>query len=380
MNYSPKVNVLHIIWSLEKGGAERFLVSLVKNFDREKFNSIVCCLNWKGEWAKELEDKGIEVIALNKKGKFDFGVISRIIKIIKQNKIAIVNTHLWTADTLGRIAAMLAGVPVIISTVQNVDIWKRPWHRFIDRLLSYKTTKFIAVSQAVKEFLIKTERIPEKKVVVIYNAIEIPTSPSHNVTKSPVRKEFGIKDDEMVLSVVGRLVEQKGHKYLFEALSMLNGKYNIKLLVVGEGPLLQSLKSQVTSHKLDDKVIFTGQRKDVAQILDASDCLVLPSLYEGLPVCVLEAMAVGKPVIATKVGGTPELIKDGETGLLVEPKNSEALLRAIEKLTHLSDRGKEMGIKARDMVYNDFSIASIAKHTEELFLNLAETHKVEISQ
>ncbi len=370
-----RVNVLHVIWSLEKGGAERFLVSLVQNFDRNRFNSIVCCLNWRGEWAKELEDKGIEVIALNKKGKFDFGVISRIIKIIKQNEITIVNTHLWAADVLGRLAAILAGAPVIISTVQNVDIWKRPWHRFIDRLLSYKTTKFIAVSHAVKQFLIETEGIPEEKIEVIPNAVDIGSLKVDESSGSQIKEELKINDDEIVLTVVGRLVEQKGHKYLFEALSMLNGKYNIKLLVVGEGPLKQRLADSVERLGLKDKVIFTGQRKDIPQILNISDCLVLPSVYEGLPVCVLEAMAAGKPVIATKVGGTPELIKDGKTGFLVEPRNPEVLSQAIEKLAHSSDKGKEMGVKAREIVYNGFSIAPITKRTEELFINLAEVRK-----
>jgi glycosyltransferase involved in cell wall biosynthesis len=367
-----RINVLHIIWSLEKGGAERFLVSLVKHFDQTRFNSIVCCLNWKGEWAKELEDNGIKVIALNKKGKFDISVIFKLISVIKQYDISIVNTHLWAADTLGRLAAIIASVPVIISNVQNVDIWKQPWHRFIDKLLSYKTIKFIAVSQAVKQFLIGTESIPEDKIEVIYNGIDI--SMDHRPSTIDLKQQFGIRVDDIVLTVVGRLVEQKGHKYLFEALSMLNGKYSLKLLVVGEGPLRNSLQSMVNSLQLNDKIKFLGQRNDIAQILEISDCLVLSSLYEGLPVCVLEAMAAGKPVIATKVGGIPELVKDGKTGFIVEPKNSEVLLQAIDKLTNLPDIGKEMGARGREIANNNFSIISIAKHTKELFLELLENH------
>jgi glycosyltransferase involved in cell wall biosynthesis len=379
-----------VIWSLEKGGAERFLVSLVKHTDPEKINSIVCCLNWKGDWASELEQKGIKVIALNKKGKFDICVIYKIICVIKQHQIDVVNTHLWAADTLGRISAVLARVPVIISTVQNVDIWKKPWHMFIDRLLSYKTTKFIAVSKAVKQFLIETERIPEEKIDVIYNGIEIPRSqviPSTPLgtpfgRSSQVREEFGIKNDEVVLAVVGRLVEQKGHKYLFEALNQLNGRYNIKLLVVGEGPLLQSLKSsldfardrQVADFRLKDKVIFTGQRKDIAEILNASDCVVLPSLYEGLSVSMLEAMAAGKPVIATNVGGTPELISNNQTGLLVKPRDSQALFGAIETLINLPDKGRKMGERARELVVNAFSIETIAKKTTDFYLSLLDKH------
>lgn len=378
MNYTRKINVLHIIWSLEKGGAERFLVSLVKNFDQSRFNSIVCCLNWKGEWAKELEDKGVRVIALNKKGKFDLSVIFKIKNIIKQNKIDIVNTHLWAADVLGRIAAILAGVPVIISTVQNVDIWKKWWQKIIDRMLLNKTDKFITVSDAVKVFLEK-EGIKSGKIEVIPNAIEIDKFglQSSDVSSqlsaiSSLKEFFGIVDGETVFAVIGRLVKQKGHKYLLEALHNLNGNYNFKLLIVGDGPLRESLQQSVVSYQLQDRVLFTGYRSDIPKILEISDCLVLPSLYEGLPVCVLEAMAAAKPVIATDVGGTKTIVKNNETGFLVQPKDSTALTQAIINLINLPDRGKNMGQKARGIVKDNFSIKSVAQKTEDLFTLLAK--------
>lgn len=374
------VNVLFIIWSLEKGGAERFLVSLVKYLDKNKIKPIVCCLNWKGEWAKELEDRGIKVIALNKKGKFDIAVIFSLIRVIRQYDISIVNTHLWAADALGRMAAILAGVPVIVSTIHSLDLWKKWWHMVIDKLLSYRTNMFIAVSESAKNHYINTEKIALSKVAYIPNAIEIEKF-KNNEDCSYLYYELELKKEEsIILACIGRLNEEKGHKYLLEALSSLNGRYNIKLLVVGEGPLRNSLQSMVHSLQLNDKIKFLGQRNDIPQILEISDCLILSSIYEGLPSCILEAMAAGKPVIATKVGGIPDLIVEEETGFMVPSQDSHALALAIEKLINLPDKGKKMGINGREIANDNFSIALIAKHTEELFLKLAENNEVEISQ
>jgi glycosyltransferase involved in cell wall biosynthesis len=365
-----KLKVLFVIWSLEKGGAERFLVSLIKHLDKNKIKPTVCCLNWEGAWAKELEDTGVEVIALSKKGKFDIVSFVRLFKIIKHGKFDIVNTHLWGADVLGRLAAIFAGTPAIISTVQNVDIWKKWRHRLIDKILSYKTAKIIAVSEAVKKFYVD-ESISADKIEVIPNAIEIDKYSHQPSGVSFLRKSFGIGEGETVFAVIGRLVEQKGHKYLFEALSALNSKYDLKLLVIGDGPLLQSLKSQVASHQLENRVIFTGRREDIPEILSIVDAVILPSLYEGLPVIVLEAMAAGRPVIATDVGGTGELVVNNETGFLVPAGDSQALVGAMEKLVNLPDKGRGMARVARERVVHNFSIQFIALKTAELFLSLA---------
>jgi glycosyltransferase involved in cell wall biosynthesis len=366
----PKV--LFIIWSLEKGGAERFLTSLAKSMDRNKIEPTVCCLNWKGAWAKELEDKGIQVIGLNKRRKIDFQAFIDLVKIIKNGKFDIVNTYLWGADVMGRLAAIFAGVPVIVSTAENVDIWKKWWHRLIDKLLSYRTNKIIAVSGAVKEYYHKKIGIPLAKIIYIPNAIEINRFENIGDTKY-LYDEFGLKPEDFILVCIGRLNAQKGHRYLFEALNLLNGRYRGKILVVGEGPLLENLKLQVANLNLKDKVIFTGKRKDIPQILHLADGLVLPSLYEGLPLCILEAMAAAKPVIATKAGGIEELVVNQETGFIVPAQNPEALASAIRNLMNLADKGKSMGKKGKEIVIKNFSVNYIAETTTDLFISSINT-------
>lgn len=363
------INILYIIWSLGLGGAERVVINLAKGLDRNKFNPIVCCLNDKGIFARELENADIKVIALNKRKKIEPSIIKRIMQVIIENNIQIVHTHMWGANFWGRIAAKFSGVPVVIATEHNADIWKNAFFLTLDKWLSRWTDKIIAVSENVKEFYVH-KGIASEKIEVIYNGVEITGAPVLQCSSVPVRKEFGIREDETVLAVIGRLVEQKGHKYLFEAISSLDGQYKVRVLVVGEGPLMKSLRSQVVGLRLADKVIFTGLRQDVPNLLKAIDILVMPSLREGLPMIALEAMASGVPVVATKVGGNPEIIIDGLTGILVEPKDHIALKEAISRL--INDKAFAQGLisNSKKKVEKEFSIANMVNKTQGLYREL----------
>lgn len=364
------INVLFIIWSLERGGSERFLVALVKHLDRSKIHPVVCCLNWKGSWAGELEERDIEVIALNKKAKFDLKAFHKLVRIIKQGEFNIVNTHLWAADVFGRLAAIFAGVPIIISTAQNVDIWKKWWHRSIDRVLSYKTAKVIAVSEAVREYYHKKIGIPLSKIEYIPNAIEIERY--ENVGDvGYLRKELGLRENDFVIICVGRLVAQKGQRYLLEVVSSIKNKYpGLIILFAGSGEDEPELRNLASRLGVSGMVRFLGQRSDIPQLLHLSRVLVLSSLFEGLPLCVLEAMAESKPVIATDVGGTRELVVDNQTGFIVPSKDARSIANAIEKIIQQPQKAKAMGEQARNRVRERFSIEASATKTSELFLSL----------
>ncbi|MCM8773771.1 MAG: glycosyltransferase, partial [Candidatus Omnitrophica bacterium] len=284
-----RMNILYIIWSLGLGGAERIVVNLVKGLDKNRFNPIVCCLNDKGFFADELEKGGIKVIALNKKPGIDLSIIAKIIRLIKKHNIDIVHTHLWGANCWGRVAAVLSKVRVIIATEHSVDVWKPKYYFLIDRLLSKFTHKIVVVSQAVRDFY-KSKGISEEKLEVIYNGINEEDFCIKSEVREKIRKELGVEDNTKVLGIIGRLVEPKGHKFLFNAMGLLDGRYNLKLVVVGDGVERETLKEMVRSLGLEDKVIFTGLRNDVNNILQAIDILVIPSLREGLPLVMLESM------------------------------------------------------------------------------------------
>ena len=372
------INVLYIIWSLGLGGAEQVVISLARGLDKSKFRPFICCLNDEGRFSEELKKEGIQVFALNKVKGIDFSVVPKLVKIIRDNNIQIVHTHLWGANFWGRFAANAAKVPVVI-TEHNVDVWKSPLHFMIDRFLFKKTDCFIAVSETVRNFYAQKLGVVKERMRVVYNGVSIgcrlQATGCKLQEKKNLKEELGIKDDEKVISVIGRLVPQKGVSFFLEALKkmMVDGRWTmddgrkIKVLIVGDGPLLESLKLQAASYGLfeakppqisadavpgrlsleQDKVIFTGFRKDVREILSITDILVLPSSREGLPIILLEAMAEGAIVVATCVGGTPELVQDGVNGFLVEYGDVEGLQKILIDL--LDGPLQAAGIEAKPL-------------------------------
>lgn len=373
------INVLYVIWSLGLGGAERVVINLALGLDKSRFKPVVCCLNEKGVFAEELEQAGIEVIPLNKRGKWDVTVVGKIAGIIRRNRIDIAHTHLWGANLWGRLAAVLCRVPVIIATEHNEDVWKPRVFLLADRVLSYGTDKIVAVSQSVRDFYARRAGIKAEKIEVVYNGVRL-LRPLRNTRgprndeeeKARLKKEFNIKENEIVLAIIGRLVEQKGHRYLFEALRQLDGKYNVQLLVVGDGPLLGNLRSTVGAGLAPARIIFLGLRKDVPDILALTDILVMPSLREGLSIVALEAMAQGVPIVATMVGGNPELIVNGETGLLVPPQDVQELKKALTEMLEDKETRTRMGANARRRVEEKFSLRAMVEATERLYVSLWE--------
>ena len=354
---SRPINVMYIIWSLAMGGAERVVINLAKGLDRDEFAPIVCCLNNKGVFAQELEDQGIKVIALNKRGKFDFMILGKLVRLMKMHKIQVVHTHLWGANFWGRAAALVARVPFIIATEHNLDPWKRKYHLIIDKYLSCHTHKIIAVSNTVKDFYVGKAKINQNKITVVHNGIELEKF-------SFIKKRI---NDEVTLGVIGRLVPQKGHKYFLMALKDLMPSSNIKGLVVGSGPEEKNLKELSERIGLNGRVRFAGFNENIPELLKEIDIMVLPSLREGLPMIALEAMASGVPVVATRVGGTPELISDRETGLLVNPEDHRALKASIENLIRDKYLMEQLRNNARKKVEAEFSSNRMVTKTKELY-------------
>ncbi len=378
-----KINILYIIWSLDVGGAERIVVSLAKYINKDKYNPIVCCLNYKGKLAEELEGMSIKVIALDKKPNIDLSIIPKLIRVIKEHRIHIVHTHLWTADFWGRIAAKFAGVPVIISTAHNVDCWKPKMFLFMDRFLAKFSDKIIAVSNSVKEFYV-SQVISDNKIEVIYNGIDVKqglspqgTVPVLQCPSAKIREEFGIRQGETVLAIIGRLVPQKGHIYFLEMMQILRNKYpNIRGLIIGEGQLKEKLISKAKELHLEKNVIFTGLRKDIPDLLNVIDIMVSSSTYEGLPMILLEAMAAGKPIVATRVGGNPEIIDEGKTGFLVPAKDPQALADRVSSLLDDSECARRIGESAQEKVQSLYSIEKMLHDTENIYDELLIQKKV----
>jgi glycosyltransferase involved in cell wall biosynthesis len=358
-------NVLYVIWSLGLGGAEQIVISLAKGLDRNRFRPYVACLNDEGRFAEELTREGIEVFSLNKARGLDWSVVPKLVRIIRENNVNVVHAHLWGGNFWGRLAARAAKVPVVI-TEHGVDVWKTPFRFLIDRWLFRRTDCFIAVSEAVRSFYAHKLGVAKERISVVYNGVETgrPGEKAALRPASALREEFGIREGERVIVSIGRLVPLKGIAFLLEALARFDG--NVKVLIVGDGPSSETLKAQAARLRLGDKVIFTGFRRDIPEILSIADLLVLTSSREGLPMNILEAMAAGVVVLATRVGGIPELLQDEVNGFLVEYGDVEGLKNKLEAVLSRSDlvRVRE---SAKRLVEEKFSLKNMVMEHERIY-------------
>jgi glycosyltransferase involved in cell wall biosynthesis len=370
-----KLNILHIYQNSKIGGVQQQLLSLLRAYDREVFNPIFCCLGPKEEMGKEIEGIGIECIPLNRSryNRFSLKIVIDLYRLMKKKHIHIVRTHRYRSNLYGRLAAFLTGVPVIVASVHdNYRKDKRPARRMINRILSKMTDKIVAVSEDVKKDIIRYGKVEPSKIVVIPNGIDTEKfNPKGNF--ADIRKEFSIKKGALVAGFVGRIVLAKGLEYLIDSIPYIKEECkNIKFLIIGEGSLVERLHEQAKENKVYDYIIFAGGRRDIPDILSCIDVFVMPSIAEGLPNALLEAMAMGKPIIATEIGGIPEVIKNGVNGLLVPPRDPRALATAIKGLIGNDQLAAQMGQAARDLVVNKFSMRSIAQKWQTLYLSILQ--------
>ncbi len=363
------MRILEIIGDLRIGGAERMVVDLAKGLKNKGHKVTVCALNKGGPLEEELKMEGVETIVLSNlplRNKYIFYFVFRLFKLMKKDKFDIVHTHMFLANFWGRVAAILSGAKVIISTEQNQDLWKKRRHIFVDKILSLFTNKIIAVSSAVKVFVVKKEKISAKKLTVIHNAVDpkefMPCDASY------LKKEFNIYDGTFIVGTVSRLIPQKGQQYFLEAAHQISkNNKNIKFFIIGDGALRKSLEILSERIGIVDKVIFTGFQQDIAGFLSILDIFVLPTLREGLPVALIEAMAMGKPIITTNIRGMEDLVTDGYNGLLVSPENPDMLAKAILKLINDNLYAQKLGLNARKTVKEKFSLKIMVEKTERIY-------------
>ena len=373
-----KINILHLYQNSKIGGVQQQIFSLIKSYNKDLFNPIFCCLGNREKIAEKLEQHGIEVITLNRTNynRLSFKIIKDLYKIIKEKNIHILRTHRYRSNLYGRIAGWLAGVPVIISSVHdNYRSDKKIERKLMNKILSIITDKIVAVSESIKNDIIRYDKINPSKIEVINNGVDTlifrPQSKDYELLKS-----LGINNDDIVIGFVGRIVPAKGLEYLLEAFSYLKKEINnIKLLIVGDGAILKDLKNYSIELGISKYSIFTGERQDIQKILSCIDIFVMPSIAEGLPNALLEAMSSGKTVVTTKVGGIPEIIKDRFNGLIIPDKNSEMLAKAIKELITDKDLSEKLGENARHFIIENYSIEAVNKKWETLYLSILREKK-----
>lgn len=333
---------------------------------------------------ERIKGSGASVKPIDMSSKFNFKVILQLVNLIKEQRIDIVHSQGARADFFARLSAKLARVPVVISTVPmpvdgfDVNPIKKFIYIVLNKFSERFVDKFIVVSEALKDVMIERHKVDPQKVAMIYNGIEINEYRIDEAEKVihgklGLMEEIGLKSDVPVIGVIGRLVWQKGFEYFIEAIpGVLNKFKDAKFLVVGEGLLEEELKAVSKKLKIDDKISFTGFRRDIKEILATIDIFVIPSLLEGLPMILLEAMGMGKPIVATDIDGIKEVLENGKTGLLVPPRDTVALTDAIVNLLIYRDQAHQMGINARRVVEEKFGVDIMVEKVEDVYEDLLQ--------
>ncbi len=341
------------------------MLRLLRGLDRDSFEPTVACLyGGDGAVAREIRALGIEVFDARMSHKADLLALLRLCRRMRRQRPAILHAYLFHANLLGRILGRLAGVPAVVCSERTMQTESEGRYR-LNRWTVGLVDRVVAVSANVGDFCTHHIGLPADKVVVIPSGVDLPPEPP--ASRRQVRAELGIPPEAPLLGVVSRLDPLKGIHFLLQALARIADAW---LVVVGDGPQRDSLVALAAELDLIDRVHWAGQRRDVPRLLSAFDLYVQPSLHEGLPNAVLEAMAAGLPVVATAVGGTPELVVDGVTGLLVPPADPNALAWALASLLRDPDRRQCMGGAGRERVAEHFSVEQMVEKTERLYRDL----------
>lgn len=369
-----KIHILFVMDGMEFGGGERVFVQLAAGLKDRYQLSAATMAGMKFE--ETLKSLGVQTYPVDMGSQLSFKPVYKIFDIIKKNKVDFIHSQGARADFFARVAGRIAGIPYNICTIAtpiekfDIGVLRKGIYRFIDRLTESSVDRFIVVSDSLEKLLTSKRGISAKRVVKIHNGIELHKyHPAYNSGK--LRIELGISQDVPLIGSIGRIIWSKGLEYLIEATKEIFILYpQARLLIVGEGPFKNKLVLKCKKLGIINNVIFTGFINDIREILSSIDLLVFPSLSEGFPMVVLEAMAMGKPIVATRIDGITEQISDGKEGLLVPPKDPSALAEAVSKLIGNRKLAKSMGLAARKKAEAEFSVEKMIAETEKVYQSL----------
>ncbi len=366
-----KIRVLQLVEGMNWGGAETKLVELISHMDRDRFETTVCSLGMGSRIKDRFDELGIPFVSLARRGRIDPKLILDVRKVIRDCEIDVVMTTLFYADVVGALASAISPNKAIFSW----ETISAPEWLLTHRLWSYRfamkfCSKVISVSNATADWLVEKRGLRREKITVIPYGVDLDLF--CNGRNDGLKSELGFEPEDKLIGVVARLHPQKGHCYLIEAARKIVTEHNnAKFVLVGDGELRHDLEQQVANAGLSDSVSFLGFRRDVRELLRTFDVFVLPSLYEGLPNVILEAMATGLPVVATAVDGTVELVDDGVTGFLVRPKEPAPLAHRISELLGNDELRHAYGAAGRKKVEEEYSLSQQVVNFQNLYESFA---------
>lgn len=357
--------VLHLSSTSGPGGAEMIVKRLASSLDPRRFRSIVCL--YRPGWLYDASrDQGIPTSVIGINGALDLRWARAFATLVKKERVAVIHAHEFTANVYGSMMGQIMGVPVV-ATVHGKNYFadqlkRRAAYRYVSRV-----SRMVAVSEDLKQFIVRRAGVAEHRVDVVYNGVDVAGLPSIDEL-SAIRAHLRLDGYDHVIGAVGSLYPVKGHVHLIKALpEILRACPRTLLLLVGQGQMEQSLKAEVVNRNLDAHVRFLGFRSDVPALLSLLDVFVLPSLSEGLSMALLEAMAAGKPVVASNVGGNSELVVDGDTGFLVDAESPESISDRVVQILRDKVQAVRMGDRGRRRVHDKFSFRAMVDRYQRYY-------------
>jgi glycosyltransferase involved in cell wall biosynthesis len=377
VEHPNRVHVLTLVDHLGgTGGAERLAVDIATRLDPSRFHSTLCASRFGGgkivaepelQALGQVREAKIDLLALGRHRRGDVWAWRHLATYARRKHVDVLHAHMFGSNVWGTIVGRLARVPVVVAHEHTWSFEGEPLRQLLDReLIARYSDMFLAVSQADRQKMIEIERIPPERVRFLANGIEPqPPTPGRDL-----RGELGVGAGPLV-GAIGALRAQKAYGTLIRAAARLREHHpNLHVLIAGEGPEKARLEKLIDELGLRDCVILLGRRLDVPDILAELDLAVCASDYEGSPLAVMEYMAAGLPIVATRVGGVPDLIDDGAHGLLVEPGDPLALAAAVESLLNDRARAAELGAHARERRRREFDLNVMVHNLEALYEEL----------
>jgi len=375
---SSKLRVVVMIDFLApSGGGERLAMQLAARLDPRRFERTLCVTRWSpgadrdpavAAAVAELREAGVGLLLIDRARKIDLRAWGPLWSLMRRGRVDVLHAHKFGSNVWAALLGRAAGVPVVVTHEHTWSYEGEPVRRFLDReLIARRSDTLIAVSREDRRRMIEVEGIRSNDITFVPNGI--PARPGGDGAR--VRAELGIDASAPVVGAVAGLRAQKAFDVLVRAAEPLRRRVpEVRVLIAGEGPERPRLEALVRELELEDVVTLLGARSDVPDVLDAVDVAVSTSTYEGSPLALMECMAAGKPVVATRVGGVPDLIQHGEQGLLVAPGDPAAVAAALAELLEAPERAAEMGRRGRERQAREFDLDVMARTLEELYERL----------
>jgi glycosyltransferase involved in cell wall biosynthesis len=356
-------------------GVKRLFAWMIPRFDSRQFNVSLVSLRKKDLSEETLESFGVDITYLHK-SKFDPSTLPALLKVIDRKRIDVLHLHGYGATTFGRIAGAMRRLPTILH--EHANLTDTPWFQKIaDEALAPATDIAIAVSRSTADFVISARRMPAEKVKVVYLGVPLEefsrARTGHDIAQA--RAELGVRPGEFAVGTITRLHPSKGNSYLVEAAkAVVERRPAARFFLVGEGPLLPELQAQARALGLADRFVFSGFARDVPQVLSAFDLSVFPSLWEGTPLTVFEALAMGKPIVATDADGLIDVLTGGEDALIVPRRDAAALADGIVRMIDEPEMRARLGQRASE-TGRRYDIAAFVSKMERLYRLLHQTSR-----